>query len=58
MRAKGILDKDEHRQLEMRLTAALATAEGVYSEARRSSDSPVRTLAGVEGQSSVSNCAA
>jgi hypothetical protein len=38
MRAKGMLGKDEYRQLEIRLTTALAMVEGVYSEARRRSD--------------------
>ena len=38
MRAKGMLGKDEYRQLEIRLTTALAMVEGVYSEARRRGD--------------------
>jgi len=35
LRAKGMLDKGEYRELEQRLTIALAMVEGVYSEARR-----------------------
>jgi hypothetical protein len=38
MRAKRMLGKDEYRQLEIRLTTALAMVEGVYAEARRRSD--------------------
>jgi hypothetical protein len=38
MRAKGMLGKDEYRQLEIRLTTALTMVEGVYSEARRRSE--------------------
>ncbi len=38
MRAKGMLGKDEYRQLEIRLTTALAMVEGVYFETRRRSD--------------------
>jgi hypothetical protein len=37
MHTKGMLDKDEYRQLEVRLSTALAMVEGVYSEARRHS---------------------
>jgi hypothetical protein len=34
----GMVDNAEYRQLETRLTVALAMVEGVYSEARRRSD--------------------
>jgi hypothetical protein len=35
MRAKGMLRSPNYRDLETRLTIALAVVEGVYSEARR-----------------------
>jgi hypothetical protein len=35
MRSKGMLDKHSYRELETRLTVALAMVEGVYLEARR-----------------------
>jgi hypothetical protein len=35
MRSKGMLDKHTYRELETRLTVALAMVEGVYLEARR-----------------------
>jgi hypothetical protein len=38
MRSQGMLDDHNYRELETRLTVALAMVEGVYSEARRHSD--------------------
>ena len=35
MRAQGMFDDHNYRELETRLTVALAMVEGVYSEARR-----------------------
>jgi hypothetical protein len=38
MRAKGMLQNANYRELEIRLSVALSMVEGVYSEARRRSD--------------------
>ncbi len=38
MRSQGMLDDHNYRELETRLTVALAIVEGVYSEARRRKD--------------------
>jgi hypothetical protein len=38
MRSQGMLDDHNYRELETRLTVALAMVEGVYSEARRRKD--------------------
>jgi hypothetical protein len=35
MRSQGMFDDHSYRELETRLTVALAMVEGVYSEARR-----------------------
>ncbi len=38
MRSQGMLEDHNYRELETRLTVALAIVEGVYSEARRRKD--------------------
>ncbi len=38
MRSQGMLEDHNYRELETRLTVALAMVEGVYSEARRRKD--------------------
>ena len=38
MHSRGMLDDHNYRELETRLTVALAMVEGVYSEARRRKD--------------------
>ncbi len=38
MRSQGMLEDHNYRELETRLTVALAMVEGVYSEARRRHD--------------------
>lgn len=38
MRSEGMFDNHNYRELETRLTVALAMVEGVYSEARRRRD--------------------
>ena len=37
-RATEMLGKDEYRQLEVKLTTAVAMVEGAFSEARKRSD--------------------
>jgi hypothetical protein len=38
LRSQGMLDDHNYRELETRLTVALAMVEGVYSEAKRRRD--------------------